>query len=177
MNNEELQRRAREYIYNTLVNFIREAQEHVREDYYHENTIAVFREAIPIAAQMAEQLDPIASSNLVKHAQRELEIIGEDPASIQHYLDVVRLFASKGHSGGSASVFIPTLQKLLNFENLTPVTDEPIEWNEVGENLWQNVRNNSFFSNDGGRSYWSVDDPKTEDGSKMMYQSKQVMGK
>lgn len=171
---EELQRRAREYVYNSLVDFIRQTKQVVTDDYYHEEAVAVAKAALPIAFRLTQQLDPTDNSNLVKHAQRELEIIGEDPDFIQHYLDVVRLFASQGHSGGSASVFIPTLQKLLNFENLTPVTDEPIEWQEVQAGLWQNVRNGSFFSKDGGRTYYNVEDKPAEDGSKTYYESERV---
>lgn len=48
-------------------------------------------------------------SNLVTHARRELEMIGEDADVVDWFVSVVREFASFGHSGGSASVCIPRL--------------------------------------------------------------------
>ena len=97
-------------------------------------------------------------SNLVVHAHRELELIGEDPDTIRGYLRVIQAFADMGHSGGSASVAIPTINRLLQFKNLAPLTDDPDDWIEVGYGLWQNRRCSSMFSEDGGRSYTNVDD-------------------
>lgn len=104
-------------------------------------------------------------SNLVKHAQRELELIGEDPETIKGLLKVVRAFAAMGHSGGSAVVGAAMLTKLLAYENLGPLTDDPKEWMlhepEVWSlPLWQNRRNSAAFSNDGGRTYWLVSDAR-----------------
>ena len=102
-------------------------------------------------------------SNLVNHAKRELELIGEDEETIKGLLKVVRAFASMGHSGGSAAVGAAQLARLLAFENLAPLTDNPAEWMlhepEVWSlPLWQNRRNSAAFSNDGGRTYWLVSD-------------------
>lgn len=97
-------------------------------------------------------------SNLVAHAQRELELIGEEPDTIKGYLKVIQAFADMGHSGGSASVAIPTIGRLLQFENLAPLTDDPDDWIEVGYGMWQNRRCSRMFSEDGGKSYTDVDD-------------------
>ena len=102
-------------------------------------------------------------SNLVNHAKRELELIGEDEETIKGLLKVVRAFASMGHSGGSAAVGAAQLARLLAFENLAPLTDNPAEWMlhepEVWSlPLWQNIRNSAAFSNDGGRTFWLVSD-------------------
>lgn len=93
-------------------------------------------------------------SNLIKHARRELELIGEDPETIQGYLRVVQAFADMGHSGGSASVAIPVLTALFSFENLAPLTDNPDEWIQHENSLWQNVRNSEAFSKDGGKTFY-----------------------
>lgn len=93
-------------------------------------------------------------SNLVKHAKRELEIIGEEPEFIEGYLKVIQAFADMGHSGGSAMVAIPTINELLQFRNLAPLTNAPDEWIEVGDSMWQNIRNSEAFSTDGGRTYY-----------------------
>lgn len=102
-------------------------------------------------------------SNLVRHAQQELKLLGEEPAVVKGYIDMIRIFADMGHSGGSASVFIPTLDRLLRFENLTPlgkIYTTPDEWIDhsgiSGSPVWQNCRNCKVFSND-GKSYHNVD--------------------
>ena len=118
-------------------------------------------------------------SNLVDHARRELELIGEEPETVAGYLNVIQAFADMGHSGGSASVAIPVIHELLQFKNLRPLTNDPVEWFHHGEadagrpDLWQNVRNSEAFSNDGGKTFyllserkrgwrfrWSVNHPK-----------------
>ena len=92
-------------------------------------------------------------SNLVNHAKRELELVGEDPETIEGLLKVIQAFADMGHSGGSAAVAVPMINDLLQFKNLTPLTNDPEEWIEVGDDIWQNRRNPEAFSKDGGRSY------------------------
>jgi len=101
-------------------------------------------------------------SNLVEHARRELEILGEDKATIEGYLKVVKAFSDMGHSGGSASIAIPIVNSLLQFENLKPLTNNPSEWEDRSEMsgypLWQNKRNPKYFSTDGGTSMWNVNE-------------------
>jgi len=97
-------------------------------------------------------------SNLVEHARRELELIGEEPETVAGYLNVIEAFANMGHSGGSASVAIPVINELLQFKNLKPLTNNPDEWMNVSEQsgyeMWQNRRNSEAFSDDGGKTYW-----------------------
>lgn len=97
-------------------------------------------------------------NNLVIHARRELELIGEEPDVIAGYLRVIQSFADMGHSGGSAMVAVPTISRLLQFENLAPLTDDPEDWIEVGYGLWQNRRCSRMFSEDGGKTYTDVED-------------------
>lgn len=110
-------------------------------------------------------------SNLITHAQRELELCGqykEDPAFAVAVLAAVSAFAAyPGHSGGSAMAGAEMLSDLLNFKNLSPLTNDPDEWVEHpalmwnGQNkVWQNKRNGSAFSEDGGITYTLVDDPE-----------------
>lgn len=100
-------------------------------------------------------------SNLVEHAKRELELIGEEPETIEGYLNVIQAFANMGHSGGSASIAIPVIHELLQFKNLSELTDDPKEWihhspEVFGEEqgVWQSARNPEAFSNDGGKTYY-----------------------
>lgn len=100
-----------------------------------------------------------ADSPLVQHAKRELELIGEEQETIDWYLEVIQAFVSYGHSGGSASVTIPTINELLQFKNLSPLTNNPHEWIQVAEKQWQNVRNPEAFSDDGGVTHYLLSDP------------------
>lgn len=112
----------------------------------------------------AVPLDP--DSNLVKHARRELEILGEDEETILGYLYVIQAFADMGHSGGSAMIAIPTINDLLQFNNLKPLTNDLTEWQQLGPDMWnggqawQNRRNGRAFSEDAGKTYYFVDDPE-----------------
>ncbi len=99
-------------------------------------------------------------SNLVDHAKRELALAGNDEAFDNSIIKAVEAFASYGHSGGSASVGIQLLNDLLQFKNLTPLTDNPDEWIHIhedvweGDSVWQNCRNGEAFSNDEGKTYY-----------------------
>jgi len=105
-------------------------------------------------------------SNLVRHARTELELIGEDPVTIAGYLKIMQAFSDMGHSGGSASVAIPQINALLQFQNLAPITADPDEWFFHGPKIagkpngfWQSTRNPAIFSEDGGKTHYSVEDP------------------
>lgn len=103
---------------------------------------------------------PKQPSNLVDHARKELSLVETDPWIIEGICNVIQAFADMGHSGGSASIVIPMINDLLQYKNLYPLTDDPAEWNEVGQNMWQNSRNSEAFSTDGGKNYYLI----SEDG-------------
>lgn len=118
--------------------------------------------------------------SLVEHARRELELCGqtaEDPAYTQSIITAVAAFAMYGHSGGSASVAIEQLYRLLKGEALSPLTDDPEEWEDrtemSGKPWWQNRRDSRAMSHDGGKTYWLVDDPRhgDSDSGKPVYTS------
>jgi hypothetical protein len=105
--------------------------------------------------------------SLEEHARRELELCGqyeEDPAYSESIIRAVKEFASYGHSGGSASVAREQLHALLTFKTLSLITSDPEEWidqSEVsGTPMWQNRRDPSYFSTDGGKTWYSLDDPE-----------------
>lgn len=128
----------------------------------------------------APQPAPARQSNLVEHARRELELIGEEQSTIDGYLNIIQAFANMGHSGGSASVAIPTINALLQFKNLRPLTDNPDEWNHIAEDqagqpdLWQNQRNGEAFSNDEGKHYWLLSEGGTLRNPKAIHQSVRI---
>lgn len=106
-------------------------------------------------------------SNLVLHAKRELAILGytgEEPAGDpnrwmhDHIMKMVETFADECHSGSSASYAIHVLDKVLQFQNVTPLTDDPQDWCEVGPEVWQCRRRSDAFSDDGGKTYYLLDE-------------------
>lgn len=102
----------------------------------------------------------LAESNLVAHARRELRIIGEDQFVTDGLCKVVQAFADMGHSGGSAHFASLYLDKLLRYQPLSELTDEPSEWTDryaegmTSSPLWQSERNPEAFSHDGGKTYY-----------------------
>jgi hypothetical protein len=72
-------------------------------------------------------------------------------------LDIVKLFASQGHSGMSASIVTDLVGRLMRYEPLTPLTYEPDEWVDQseasGRPCWQNRRDFKVFSYDHGATH------------------------
>jgi len=93
-------------------------------------------------------------SNILDHAKRELELAGNDDDFNKAILNSIEAFLAYGHSGTSAEVGIEILSDLLRFRNLTPLTDDPAEWMEVTDGMWQSCRNAEAFSKDGGQTYY-----------------------
>lgn len=105
-------------------------------------------------------------SNLVDHARKELEILGEDPEFAESIVNAVRAFSEFGHSGASASIATDILLRVLRYENLTALTNDPDEWAYITKEqggttraLYQSRRNPAMFSNDGGATHYHVDTP------------------
>lgn len=101
-------------------------------------------------------------SNLVRHAITELDRIGEtsyeEPSMRKAVLDIIRTFAEQGHSGSSAAWCVAVVEKLMRFQPLSAITNDPAEWMEVGDDLWQCVRDGECFSHDGGLTYSRLGD-------------------
>jgi len=109
-------------------------------------------------------------SGLVSHAERELHraklfdkdsdysgMIGEA------VMKLVRAHAAEGHSGMSHQLTMEVFNRVINFQPLTPLTSDPSEWNDVsamsGGSMWQNNRQPSVFSKDGGKTWYDLDAP------------------
>lgn len=100
----------------------------------------------------------------VEHARAELGRIYsdmEDPFVV-NLISTIEQFFQFGHSGGSASIAIDWLARLLKHENIMPLTTDPAEWEDryaiSGYPLWQNNRNSKAFSDDAGRTHWYIED-------------------
>ena len=94
-------------------------------------------------------------SNLLKHAERELKLIGYDGKDEYNnmakaaIMELLTTFANQGHSGFSANYIVTLFNKLAKCETLSPLTGNDDEWNDVsdmsGEMLFQNNRDSRVF--------------------------------
>lgn len=138
------------------------------------------------SAHAHDEWDP-SQSNLVQHAEAELRAQGlfsqgadYDGMAGQAVMELVTLFASQGHSGYSAGLVLELFKRLASYEPLGPLTDNPDEWFQVHEGLtnpdedplWQNRRKPSVFSNDGGKTFYDLDEPLQSNGAPTMFIAK-----
>lgn len=109
-------------------------------------------------------------SNLVTHAERELRYAGwfdkdsdyggsVGPAVVQ----LVREFATEGHSGGSAPLVVQLFERVARFQLLSPMPN-PMDAGEYtdcsdisGYPVFQSTRLHSLFSEDGGQRWYDID--------------------
>jgi hypothetical protein len=96
---------------------------------------------------------PTNLSDLSKHAIGELSLIKEDPKIILWYVSVIEAFNIMQLPPEASDHCVATLTQLLRYGNLAPLTDEPKEWIQIGDELWQSIRNRDAFSNNGGTTY------------------------
>jgi len=100
-------------------------------------------------------------SNLLSYAESELNRIGmteDSPDEMnvmmrKHIVHMVKEFSNEGHSGFSGRYALNILTKLLDFKPITPLTGADDEWNDVGEDYWQNKRCSSVFKKADGTCY------------------------
>lgn len=112
-------------------------------------------------------------SNLVRHAEYELRRAGlfskdadYEGMIAEAVMKLVKVHAAEGHSGMSHSYTLEIFNRVANFKTLGPLTNDPAEWSEVGKDMmptgqktvWQNRRQSSCFSNDGGVTYYDIND-------------------
>jgi len=100
-------------------------------------------------------------TNLVDHARRELAAINEAPELTAGILKVIEAFAELKDSAEVTHETLQTLNALLEFQHLTPLTDDPEEWYQhdmLDGTFWQNKRNGGAFSRDGGKTYYLTEE-------------------
>jgi hypothetical protein len=105
-------------------------------------------------------------TNLETHADMELRRAGLFSKDSDYegmigdaVMKLVRVFAAEGHSGTSGRITLDIFNRVCRFQTLTPITSEPNEWMDVDDpdrKLWQNRRQSSCFSNDGGKTYYDI---------------------
>jgi hypothetical protein len=95
-------------------------------------------------------------SNYKTHAMTEFRAAGwldendeyEDEMQemiCNHVLALLEVFCDEGHSGSSAPYAIDLFSKLAKFGPIVPLTGEDWEWNNVGDNVYQNKRCSAVF--------------------------------
>ena len=105
--------------------------------------------------------------SLVEFAEKELRLAGMFDDDVYEgmlanaVMDLIRVFSDQGHSGMSAEFTMQMFERVGRFKPLTPLTDNPDEWIEVGPSLWQATRDSEAFSNDGGKTYRLNSDHET----------------
>jgi len=101
-------------------------------------------------------------SNYRKHAEMELQALGYDLNDkedgpnkwiMENLFELLDVFEKQGHSGSSAPYCVNAFKKLALFELLSPLTGNDNEWNEVGDNVWQNNRCSHVFKGKDGKAY------------------------
>ena len=87
-------------------------------------------------------------------------MLGKDKKSVQLYLDAVSAISDVMDTGDSFIDIVNNLTKVVYFQNISPLTDSPDEWMNVGAmigkqlSMWQSTRNPEAFSTDGGKTYY-----------------------
>ncbi len=87
-------------------------------------------------------------------------------------MDLLDKFSEQGHSGFSAELTASIFDRLVRWKPLSELTNDPNEWMEITEHqeartpglkgqvrVYQSRRSPDCFSEDGGQTYYSVDDP------------------
>lgn len=91
--------------------------------------------------------------SIIEYANSELTLAGYfsedadvyDRAIADDALEVLEVLANQGHSGTSIGFIMATVNQLVKFLPLTPLTGEDHEWMEVGEGTWQSKRMPNLF--------------------------------
>ena len=100
--------------------------------------------------------------SLIKHAEKELKLAGYDKPDSDYngglydaVMELIKVFSKQGHSGMSASIVTSLFNKLSKFNPIIPLTLKDDEWNEVGDEKFQNKRNSAVFKDSkDGRAYF-----------------------
>jgi hypothetical protein len=96
---------------------------------------------------------PTNLSAMSKHAIVELSLIKEEPKIMLWYVSVLEAYNIMQLTEEASDHCLETLTRLIRYENLAPLTDEPMEWVKVGDDIWQSIRNYDAYSTNGGKTF------------------------
>ena len=98
--------------------------------------------------------------SIVDFAKEEMNLAWPESDEMQdmvkeNVLELMSVFQKQGHSGFSAPYVLNIFNKLAMYKPITPLTGDDSEWNEVGNDMYQNNRCSAVFK-DGkdGDAYW-----------------------
>ncbi len=99
---------------------------------------------------------PVEEHPAIQHARRELELLGADDEEADLMLQMVAIWLKLTANRGidDQMVYRDMLLDLGTGQNITPLTNNPEEWEQVTPTLWRSTRNEEAFSRDGGSSFW-----------------------
>jgi hypothetical protein len=117
-------------------------------------------------------------SQLIQYAERELKLAGigdkdadYDGALESCVLELVEVFARQEHSGYSALSTLQLFNELAQFHPLTP--NDHSQYQDVsglsGYSLLQDTRDSRWFSKDGGKTWYNVDDHRVSWQDQLRY--------
>lgn len=120
-------------------------------------------------------------SSLVDYAKEELERIGMIDSGHPYndevakaILDLIKLFASQGHTGFTAPYTINAFKRLAMYKPLSPLTGKDDEWNEIEPGFYQNKRYSAVFKKEKDSRAYNVDGKIfTDDGGETWYSCKE----
>ena len=105
-------------------------------------------------------------SSLKEHAEYELKLLNwTDDKEIykgllsKAVLELIDVFSKQGHSEASATVVREVFNKLAQVEPLSELTNNPKEWFEYEDGMFQSKRSPSCFSLD-LKYYYNLDDKR-----------------
>lgn len=110
--------------------------------------------------------------SLIEHAEREMRLAGLYDKDADYggmipdaVMKLVKAHSEEGHSGGSHGIVLQIFNRVINYKTLTPIGSTPDEWfkhdyQTAGADCWQNTRQSSVFSEDGGKTWYDLDDPE-----------------
>jgi hypothetical protein len=99
-------------------------------------------------------------SNLEIYTEKELERTRLTNKEKKCVLKMVKLWSSFDYNEISLKKCLAIFNLAVNFKALTPLTDDPNEWERVNAYMWQSRRIYSAFSKDGGKTYYDIDTKK-----------------
>lgn len=111
---------------------------------------------------------------LVKHAEYELALLGYARQDAEPLLNVLQTFEAIDHVPGTLHITTQVLIKLIEHKSLSPLTDNPDEWEEFGGKnetgypgpMWRSRRDVEAYSFDRGHTYYRVtENTRRFDGS------------
>lgn len=105
----------------------------------------------------------IAHSNICKHAIKELKLAGygigqggPNDWMYEQVMEAVAVFASHGNSGASAPFEINLVQKLCNFDIISPLKFTDDEWHQISvDGTCQNIRKGDVFKEPNGDIHYN----------------------